>query len=114
LAIHFEELPPGKQSCPRHYHQVEEEFVWILEGSCTLLWGEEKLPIREGDYARFPAGDTHAHALLNEGEAVCRYLILGNPSPQDAIVYPDSNKVMVRATQEIYPRQPMTYWEGED
>jgi len=28
----IEELPPGKQSCPAHFHMLEEEHLWVLEG----------------------------------------------------------------------------------
>ena len=29
----IEELPPGKQSAPAHYHIFEEEHVYVLEGA---------------------------------------------------------------------------------
>ena len=33
VGVAIEELAPGKQSSPAHYHIFEEEHVYILEGS---------------------------------------------------------------------------------
>src|SRR5918995_6944810 len=36
VGVAIEELAPGKQSSPAHYHIVEEEHVYILEGALTV------------------------------------------------------------------------------
>jgi len=40
IGIAYEELPPGKQSVPFHYHLLEEEHLIALEGEATLRLGE--------------------------------------------------------------------------
>src|SRR6185503_9948679 len=65
IGIAYEELPPGKQSVPFHYHLLEEEHLIALEGEATLRLGEEQHRIKAGDYVGFPAG----HCLVNEGTA---------------------------------------------
>ena len=35
VGVAIEELGPGKQSSPAHYHTFEEEHVYILEGTVT-------------------------------------------------------------------------------
>src|SRR3546814_4946258 len=72
-----EELPPGKQSNPLHFHMLEEEHVLILDGTVTLLLGESSYELSAGDYVCFPAGQRAGHALLNRGSATCRYLVIG-------------------------------------
>jgi uncharacterized cupin superfamily protein len=97
IGVAIEELAPGKQSCPLHYHLVEEEHMMILEGTATLHLGDERIPVKAGDFVSFPAARPEGHCLVNEGDAPCRYLVIGDHSPDEVCVYPDSNKIMVRA-----------------
>ena len=71
----------------------------ILSGSATLLLGDERIPMKEGDYVCFPAGQKVGHALLNESDAVCRFLIIGEDKKEEVVVYTSTNKVLVRALQ---------------
>jgi len=111
VGVVMEELAPRKQSCPAHYHLLEEEHLLILEGQATM--GEQTYEVSAGDYVCFPAGQAVAHTLLNNGNAPCRFLIIGEDNPHDVVVYPDSGKVLVRAAQEIYRKAMLEYWEGE-
>lgn len=114
VGVAIEELPPGKQSCPFHFHMLEEEHILVLEGECTLRLGEERLRFRAGDYAIFPAGDKVGHCLVNETEQVCRYVVIGENNPNESCVYPDSNKVSNRWLGERYDRTAQRdYWDGE-
>ena len=115
VGVLVEELSPGKQSCQAHYHLLEEEHVLILEGTVTLRLGDERLPMKAGDYVCFPAGQKVGHCLVNEGDAVCRYLVIGERNPNEVCVYTDSNKVMVRALGELYDKAATRrYFDGED
>ena len=115
IGIAYEELPPGKQSVPFHYHLLEEEHIIALEGEATLRLGEERYPIKAGDYVGFPAGQRAGHCLVNEGGAPFRYIVIGDREPNDVCVYPDSNKVMVRALDRAMFRdgERLGYWDGE-
>ena len=114
VGVAVEELPPGKQSCPAHYHLLEEEHLLVLGGRATLRLGEETHEIGPGDYVCFPAGRKAAHCLVNHGAVPCRFVIIGERNPNDVVVYPDSGKVKVRLLGENY-RADVTvdYWEGE-
>jgi uncharacterized cupin superfamily protein len=114
IGVAVEELPPGRQSCPAHYHLLEEEHLLVLEGRATLRLGERTYEIKAGDYVCFPAGQKAAHALINDGTAPCRFLIIGERNPNDVIVYPDSGKVKVRLLGENYRASAtVDYWDGE-
>jgi uncharacterized cupin superfamily protein len=72
--------------------------------------------MRAGDYACFPAGQRAGHCLINEGDKVCRYVVVGERNPNEVMVYTDTNKVLVRALgrREIYDRAATRgYWDGE-
>ncbi len=115
VGVAIEELPPGKQSCPFHFHMLEEEHLLVLEGECTLRLGEDRLRFKAGDYAVFPAGDKVGHCLVNETDSVCRYVVIGENNPNENCVYPDSNKVSNRWLGERYDRAATCdYWDGED
>jgi len=115
VGVVLEELPPGKQSCPLHFHMLEEEQIWFPERSATLRLGEASHAVAAGDYVVFPAGQKAGHCLINNGQDVCRFLIIGDRNPNDVMVYPDSAKVRVRLLDENYRRSAtVEYWEGEE
>jgi uncharacterized cupin superfamily protein len=115
VGVAIEELPPGKQSCPFHFHMLEEEHLYVLEGECTLRLGSERLRFKAGDYAVFPAGEKTGHCLVNETDKPCRYIVIGENNPNESCVYPDSNKVSNRWLGERYDRAAqLDYWDGED
>ena len=112
VGVCMEELAPGKQTCPAHFHMLEEEHLLVLEGTATLRLGEKTFALSAGSYVCFPAGQKVAHTLVNNSHAPCRYLILGERNPNDVIVYPDSGRVSVRLTGEGYRKSAtMDYWE---
>ncbi|MDQ0474999.1 cupin domain-containing protein [Labrys wisconsinensis] len=117
VGVAIEELPPGKQTAPAHWHVFEEEHVFILEGSLTLRLGADRHAMSAGDYACFPAGQRAAHCLINSGEEPCRYVIIGESNPNEVVVYPDSNKVLLRALGRrtiLDLAATRGYWDGED
>lgn len=117
VGMQIEELSPGMQSSPAHYHMLEEEQVLVLEGAVTLRLGAEVHQMKAGDYVCFPAGQKMGHCFVNETDAVCRFLIIGERNPDEVCVYPDSNKVMVRSLgrgKNIFDLSATRdYWDGE-
>lgn len=117
IGVAIEELEPGKRSAPFHYHFFEEEHVFVLEGVVSLRLGAATHEMRAGDYVCFPAGQRAGHCLINNGSETCRYVIVGERNPREVCVYPDSNKVMVRALARnaVFDlAATRDYWHGED
>ncbi|MBX9455156.1 MAG: cupin domain-containing protein [Rhizobium sp.] len=117
IGVAIEELPPGMQTAPAHYHVFEEEHLYVLEGSLTLRLGNTRHTMKSGDYVCFPAGQKAGHCLINETDGVCRYVIIGENDPRDVIVYTDSRKVLVRALgrRALFDLGATRgYWDGED
>ncbi|WKB53392.1 cupin domain-containing protein [Eleftheria terrae] len=115
ISVSLEVLPPGRQANQLHYHLLEEEHVYVLEGCLTLRLGEHTWELQAGHYVCFPAGQKLGHALINRSDQPCRYLVLGAPHPHDVVVFPDTGRIAVKLTGEGY-RQSATqgYWEGVD
>lgn len=117
VGVAVEELPPGKQSSPAHYHFFEEEHLFVLEGAMTVRIGEASYPMKAGDYVCFPAGQRAGHCLINDSGALCRYVIVGERNANDVVVYTDSNKVLVRSLgrRALFDLAvTRTYWDGEN
>jgi hypothetical protein len=69
VGVGIEELPPGNQSSPAHYHIFEKEHVYILEGALTVRIGTETYEMKAGDYVCFLAGQKAGHRLINNSGA---------------------------------------------
>lgn len=115
ISVAMEVPDPGRQANQAHYHLLEEEHVLVLEGGMTLMLGAERRALVAGQYVCFPAGQAVAHALINEIDAPCRYLVFGNPQPHDVAVFPDAGRVSVKLMGEGYRRSAtMDYREAID
>ena len=115
VGVAMEILPPGKQANQAHYHLLEEEHVMVLEGVLTLRLGEREHEMGPGHYVCFPAGQRVGHALVNRGEAPCRYLIIGSRHPHDVSVHTDTGRVGVKLLDEGYRGDATQgYWDGVD
>lgn len=114
IGVLIEELPPGKQSCPLHYHLLEEEHVLMLEGEVTLRLGEERIRFRAGEFVSFKAGVPIGHCLINETDVPARYLVIGENNPNEICIYPDSGKIAIDALKELRVLGPSaSYYDGE-
>ena len=118
LGFGIVKLAPGKASCPYHFHHLEEEMFYVLEGRGVLRQGdengEERLELGPGDFVSFPAGTGIAHQLLNESDEPFVYLALSNIVEGDVCEYPDSDKVLFRKTRLALRRTPrLDYFDGE-
>ena len=117
VGVAIEELAPGKQSTPAHYHLFEEEHVFVLEGEMIVRIGDKRHPMKAGDYVWFPAGQMAGHCLINAGDAICRYVMIGEHKPNEVVFYTDSGKVLVRSPgQRLMLDMSATrgYFDGED
>lgn len=88
-------LPPGARSSLRHWHEIEDEMVFVIEGALTLIDDTGETEIAAGEAAGFPGGDANAHHFENRGAAVARYLEIGTRPARDRCRYADVDLVCV-------------------
>jgi uncharacterized cupin superfamily protein len=91
FGVNLARLPPGTASALRHSHAHEDEFVYILEGTPTLVTDAGETPLQPGMCAGFPAGTADAHHLINRGTNDVVYLEIGSRHPNEAVEYPDDD-----------------------
>jgi uncharacterized cupin superfamily protein len=81
-------LPPGAWSSQRHYHTNQDEFVYVLEGTVTLVTNDGEEELGAGDAAGFKAGDANGHCLQNRGSTRALVLEVGTRNDDDTCYYP--------------------------
>jgi uncharacterized cupin superfamily protein len=89
FGCHLERLPPGSRSSHRHWHETEDELVYILDGEVVLIEEDETI-LRAGEAAAWRAGDPAGHCLENRGARDALYLVVGTRHADDTIHYPDA------------------------
>jgi uncharacterized cupin superfamily protein len=89
FGVNLLRLPPGTWSSQRHWHAVEDEFVYILEGEVVLVTDAGEETLRPGDCAGFKAGITDGHHLQNRSAADVVLLEVGSRKVEDAGEYSD-------------------------
>jgi len=100
--VAFYELPPGKSTCPFHYHTVNEEVFYIISGSGILETPDGEYPIKAGDIFVCPAGKSGAHKITNSSEKEnLVYLDVDTNKTPDIAYYPHSNKVGIRTADGV-------------
>ena len=89
FGVNLLHLPPGVWSSQRHWHQEDDEFVYVLEGEVTLVEDQGETLLRAGDCAAFPKGNGNGHQLINKSAALAICLEVGSRSPRDVCTYSD-------------------------
>lgn len=90
-------LPPGGWSSQRHWHALEDEFVWVLEGEIVMIDDAGEHPMVAGDCAGFPAGDHNGHHFINRSARPVVMLVVGTRNDDDYGEYPDIDMKFQRA-----------------
>lgn len=72
------DLDPGTLFAPPHVHDNEDEWFYILEGSCQAQVGDEVVDLGAGDTAFVPKGT--AHTLVNSSDSPVRFLMGVTPA----------------------------------
>ena len=66
-----ETLDPGARSSDRHWHEEEDEFLYMLSGTATLIEDDGPHPLAPGDACGWKAGVANGHQIHNRSDAPC-------------------------------------------
>ena len=80
----FEVACPIGFSTPLHIHYAEDVAIYVLEGTLTLFWQEEKKQGQAGSYFFQPRGTPHGFRV--EGKSPVRILYLTTPAGFDGFL----------------------------
>lgn len=93
FGVNLVTLPPGTWSSQRHWHAVEDEFVYMVAGELVLVTDAGEDVLRPGDCAAFKAGVRDGHHLQNRSAADATFLVVGSRDDSDWGEYPDIDMV---------------------
>ncbi len=95
FGVNLVTLGPGGQSALRHWHTLEDEFVYVLSGEVVLISDDGEQILGAGMCAGYPGGQRNAHHLVNRSATAARYLEIGNRIEGDNAFYPDDDLLWV-------------------
>lgn len=90
FGVNLSRIAPGGISSVRHTNSKQDEFVYVLEGTATLVTDAGEALIGPGECTGFPAGGP-AHQLVNRTSVDVVYLEIGDRSPGDQATYPNDD-----------------------
>jgi uncharacterized cupin superfamily protein len=96
FGVNLTTLPPGALSALRHAHSRQDEFIYVLEGTPTLVTDSGETLLTPGTCAGFKCGTGDAHHLVNRSESPVVYLEVGDRTKGDAVHYPDDDIVAIK------------------
>jgi uncharacterized cupin superfamily protein len=93
IGVNLTTLPPGVASSLRHWHEVEDEMVFVVDGEVALVDDAGETVLRGGDAAGFRAGDPNGHHLVNRSDQPATILEIGIRPERDVCHYADHDLV---------------------
>lgn len=102
FGVNLTTLKPGAASALRHWHQKEDEFVYLLEGELVLIEDGGETVLKAGDAAGFKANAPDGHHLINRSDRDAVLLEIGTRSKQERVEYADVDMLAIR--DEAGPR----------
>ncbi len=113
FGVNLVRLTPGKWSSQRHWHTVEDELVYVLEGEVVCVEDDGDHVLKAGDCVAWKAGVANGHCLQNRSERDAVYLEIGSRRPEtDACDYPDIDMV-ARPGEPFYRHRDGTPYPSE-
>jgi mannose-6-phosphate isomerase-like protein (cupin superfamily) len=99
------ELGPGELGPPPHRHAGITDSFYVLDGTLTVLLGDERHEAPAGSYALVPPGNVHT--VSNPGEEPVRFLNVTTPSGLDRylleLATDPSDFVNIAARHDVIP-----------
>lgn len=96
FGVNLATMPPGTWSAQRHWHETEDEFIYVLEGELVLADDAGEHVLTAGMCAGFMANNGNGHCLKNLSDKTATYLEVGTRAKVDNVVYPDIDMMAVK------------------
>jgi uncharacterized cupin superfamily protein len=89
-------LKPGAASSQRHWHENEDELVYMLEGEVVLCEDDGETVLKPGDAAAWRAGVANGHCLINRSDRDAVFLEIGSRATVERAHYSDIDMMALR------------------
>jgi uncharacterized cupin superfamily protein len=91
FGVNVTRIKAGSASALRHWHEQEDEFIYMIEGELVLQENDGETVLKPGDAAGFKAGSGIAHCLINRTQRE-----VGTRAKSERVHYPDVDFLMER------------------
>jgi len=81
-------IAPGARSAFNHWHESEDELIYVLSGNLVLVEGDTETPMGPGDAAGFKAGVAVGHHFENRSSETALLLEVGTRAQGERCQYP--------------------------
>jgi len=89
-------LKPGAASSQRHWHENEDELVYVLAGEIVLCEDGGETVLKPGDAAAWKAGVANGHCLINRTDRDAVFIEVGTRAKVERAHYSDIDMMVVR------------------
>ena len=96
FGVNLARIKAHSKSALRHWHESEDEFIYMLEGELVLHENDGETVLRPGDAAGWRAGGGVGHCLINRADRDALYLEVGTRARSERVHYPDVDFFMER------------------
>lgn len=96
FGVNITRIKAGSASALRHWHEREDEFIYMLKGELVLQENDGETVLRPGDAAGFKADSGIGHCLVNRSGRDAVYLEIGTRADNERVHYPDVDFMMER------------------
>jgi uncharacterized cupin superfamily protein len=97
FGVNLTTLKPGAWSSQRHWHETEDELIYVLEGELVLCEDGGETILKPGDAAGWKASVPNGHCLINRSSRDAVYLEIGTRSRNERAHYSDIDMRVERA-----------------
>ena len=74
FGVNVSRIKAHSKSALRHWHESEDEFIYMLEGELVLHEDASETVLKPGDAAGWRANRGIGHCLINRSEADCAFI----------------------------------------
>ncbi|MCC2110526.1 MAG: cupin domain-containing protein, partial [Hyphomicrobiales bacterium] len=101
----------GARSSFNHWHESEDEFVFVVSGDVVLIEGDTETPLKTGDAAGFKAGEPVGHNIENRSDKPAILLEIGTRAIGERCHYPGRDLIVetINSKDRVMTREGIPY-----
>jgi uncharacterized cupin superfamily protein len=89
-------LKPGAASSQRHWHENEDELIYVLDGEVVLCEDDGETLLKPGDAAAWKANVANGHCIVNRSNRDAIFIEVGTRAPAERAHYSDIDMMVTR------------------
>ena len=100
FGVNLTTIPPGGLSALRHWHECDDELVFVVSGELVLVEDDGETPLGPGEAAGFKANVANGHHLVNRSDSPATVLEIGSRGPDERGHYPDDDLLYIKQNNQ--------------